>query len=122
MDDKPLIEQVLEITSGDRRRDYGRPLINHLRIAIAWSNYLQTTITPDKVVWMMIALKTARETHTPKFDNLLDTVGYALCLDDMYAQLVELKWATDRDTAMQVTSVMTVPTMQSLLAILQETE
>lgn len=117
--DKALIEHALEITSGDRRRDYGRPLINHLRIALQWSNYLGITITPEKVVWMMIGLKQAREAHTPKYDNLLDTIGYSLCLDDMWQQLVELGRAVDREDAMGYMAGMSRADMTVLLEELE---
>lgn len=127
MIDKSLIDHALEITSGDRRRDYGRPLINHLRIALQWSNYLGVDITPEKVVWMMIGLKQAREAHTPKFDNLLDTVGYALCLDDMYAQLIEISdgiyaGVSNREEAMAYMARLNRSEMTSILEYLENLE
>lgn len=90
---KPILELAKEITSGDRRRDYGRPLVNHLRIALMWSIQDEKPVSPIEVAWKMITLKAAREIHTPKYDNLLDTIGYAACVDDMGLQAMELGMA-----------------------------
>ena len=113
--EQTLLQIVSQITSGERRRDYGRPLANHLRIALNWSLFLQTAITPDKVVWMMIGLKQAREINTSKYDNLVDTAGYAVCLDDMYQQLVDMKWAGNKEQAINVMQNLTVPDIWDLL-------
>ena len=83
-----ILEEAQQITEGARRRDYGRPLINHLRIALEWSRLTKSVITPDRVVEMMIALKWERHTNSPKFDNLLDIIGYTACLDDMANQIM----------------------------------
>ncbi len=79
----PWLAEAAKITSGDRRRDYGRPLLNFLRIAISWSNYLDFTITPAQVAFMMVLMKVAREQNTPKNDNPIDILGYMACLSDM---------------------------------------
>lgn len=119
--EKTLLEIVTEITSGDRRRDYGRPLANHLRIAIDWTLFMHKklgvdkTITPADVVWMMVGLKQAREINTPKLDNSVDTAGYVACLDDMYQQLVDLEWAGDKEMAKDVMADLNLPQMWWLL-------
>lgn len=126
-DEKPdveptLLDIALEIVSSDRRRDYGRPLINHLRIAIMWSMYCETTFTPDQVAWMMVIVKVARETQTPKYDNIVDTTGYSLVLDDMYAELIERDDipANNRKDAMDYLSNMTRGSMMLLLEKLEQ--
>jgi hypothetical protein len=83
----PWLAEAASITTGARRRDYGRPLLNHLRIAIRWSNFLDFAITPDKVVAMMVDMKLARQQQTPKDDNFIDILGYSACLSDMHEQL-----------------------------------
>jgi hypothetical protein len=118
----PLLEVVADITGGDRQRDYGRPLINHLRIAIAWSNFLMVTINPVQAAWMMLLLKPAREVNTPKRDNLIDTAGYAVCADDMYLQLIEMGQAGDYDDAMTVMSELTRGEMTNLLEDMEQSE
>lgn len=89
----PWLEEAAKITTGDRRRDYGRPLLNFLRIALRWSNYLGITITPIQVGAMMIDMKLAREQHTPKDDNWVDMLGYAACVSDMNDHMIELGYA-----------------------------
>lgn len=86
----PFLQEAAKITTSERRRDYGRPLINFLRIAIRWSNFLGLTISPTKVAAMMIDVKLARQQNTPKDDNWVDMIGYAACVSDMDEQLKEL--------------------------------
>lgn len=78
-----LLNIVENITTGDRRRDYGSPLVNHIRIAIMWSVYLQKRISPIDVAYLMDLMKAAREIQTSKFDNAVDTAGYMACVDSM---------------------------------------
>lgn len=92
-----LVDQVSETTQG-RRDNYGRPLLNFLRIAALWTLYLRSSakmlaekrITPEDVAWMMVLLKVARSTHSWMNDNVLDTMGYADCLDDMNRHMIEM--------------------------------
>lgn len=118
---KTLLEIVTDITSGERRRDYGRPLANHLRIAIDWTLYLQKKLKIDKiihpadVVWMMVGLKQAREINTAKYDNMIDVAGYGACLDDMYQQMVDLSWAETKEDAMVVMANLSMGAMWQLL-------
>lgn len=88
------LEEALQITSGDRARDYGTPLINHLRIAVRWNILLgarlEKPINPADVVLMMIDLKIAREQQTHKDDNFVDIAGYINCLDKMHLDMVRL--------------------------------
>ena len=116
-----LIEIVKTITSGDRRKDYGRPLINHVRIALKWARRIRERIerglppiTPSVVVELMLDLKEARQVNTPKFDNLVDTMGYVVCLDDMARQLVERTEATTYEEALVRLNEMTEDEMMLL--------
>jgi len=85
------VSQVKGITDGARRENYGRPLINFLRIAVFWSDYLQgVKITPVQVAVMMMLLKFGRSMHSWHEDNWLDTLGYTDCIDDMDRQMREL--------------------------------
>lgn len=104
---KPILSEAENITSGDRRRDYGRPYLNHWRIALKWARRLyirqlqgKPLITPSVVVDMMKDLKDARSEQIGTYDNLLDDVGYTVCKDDMARQRVELGWSTDYKTAL----------------------
>lgn len=91
-----LVEQVSETTRG-RRDNYGRPLINFLRIAIYWSEYWKNRgesgfFTPEDVAQFMTLLKIARQDHSHANDNLLDIMGYQDCLDDMHRHMQELDY------------------------------
>jgi hypothetical protein len=129
-DDKtppPILERAMDITSGDRRRDYGRPLINHIRIAVKWAGRIAERvrkglplITPSVVVELMLDLKDARQENTPKFDNLLDKIGYVACLDDMARQLVEMDYAVDYEAALTYLDRMSFSDMRQLLVKLED--
>lgn len=74
------------ISRKERMADYGHPLDNFAAIARFWSTYLahkhgaDFELNPDDVGFMMILLKTARDCHKPKPDNLVDIIGYADCV------------------------------------------
>lgn len=104
---KPILNEAENITSGARRRDYGRPYINHWRIALKWARRLyirqlqgKPLITPSVVADMMKDLKDARGEQLSTYDNLLDDVGYTVCKDDMARERVELGWSPDYQSAL----------------------
>lgn len=82
MTEKNILEQALEITSGDRNKFYGHPLDNHSNTAEFWSGYLfrkfgvRLALTPRDVCLMMVLLKVSRDANSEKLDNLVDIVGY----------------------------------------------
>ena len=84
--EKNILEEAIELTGGDRRRDYDHALPNHERIATLWNAYIgirkhsEAPLTPADVATMMLLLKVARHAHNPKRDNLVDMAGYARCL------------------------------------------
>jgi len=79
----------MEATSGDRRRDYGSAKENHEVIATLWNAYLAirkepwSLISASDVAAMMILLKLARHSNSPKRDNYVDIAGYARCLSQI---------------------------------------
>jgi len=82
---KSILEEALEVTSGDRRRDYDSAEPNHKRIADGWNWYLNARRDPtapissyDAAV-MMLILKIARACYTPTRDTFVDAAGYARC-------------------------------------------
>lgn len=90
------LDTVKDITTGDRRRDYGHPLLNFLRIALFFNTHLFSKlrtgcfITPLDVAGLMIELKLAREINTHKDDNWVDIIGYTACVEMMDELMKEL--------------------------------
>jgi hypothetical protein len=85
-DNKSILEEAIEVTTGTRRRDYDSPKPNHERIARLWNAYLRsrvsdtdTALTALDVSHMMILLKIARAVYTPTRDSYVDIAGYASC-------------------------------------------
>lgn len=83
-----ILEEAIECTSGERRRDYDHALPNHQRIASYWNAHLKSigiegVLSPADVALMMILLKVARQARTPKRDNLVDIAGYARCVSQI---------------------------------------
>lgn len=80
-----ILETAIEITQGDRRRDYDHPTINHERIAKLWNAYIESRSNPSAPIsaidaaHMMILLKIARACKTPTRDTYVDIAGYAKC-------------------------------------------
>lgn len=80
-----ILETAMEVTSGERRRDYDHAIPNHERIAKLWNAYLDSRKYPEAaisgldVATMMILLKIARACHTPTRDTYVDIAGYAKC-------------------------------------------
>jgi hypothetical protein len=70
---------------GDRGKDYGHPRDNFTDTARIWNallhHKLSADITPEDVARCMIGIKLARDLHSPKRDNRVDMVGYAITLD-----------------------------------------
>lgn len=85
IDENPesILQEAERIVSGDRDKDYGSVKENFGKIAQMWSAITGASITERQVGWMMIALKAARDTHKEKRDNLVDAVGYVLCMEKM---------------------------------------
>ena len=89
MENKGILEEAIECTSGDRRRDYDHAKPNHERIAALWNAYLSVRkdpaapISAADVAALMIQLKLARHAHAPKRDNYTDIAGYAKCLSQI---------------------------------------
>lgn len=80
-------DKAKALVYGDRNLDYGSPLQDYQRTSAVWSGLLihklkpGETITPQEAVMMMAALKLCREFTKHKEDNIVDSIGYNLCLE-----------------------------------------
>lgn len=80
-----ILEEALEVTTGDRQASYGPPDQDFRRTAGMWSALFGDLLQPGKafepfhVAQAMILLKMSRQLHQRKRDNWIDTAGYARC-------------------------------------------
>lgn len=78
---RELLEEAAKIVDNDRNEAYDHPFDNFTRIAKVWSGILDLEITPEQVGLCMVGVKLAREAFKPKQDNIVDGIGYLLCLN-----------------------------------------
>lgn len=84
-----ILEQAKEIVDGRRQKDYGKPEDNFTRIGRVWGALLGLPdIPPRTVAMMMIAMKSVRDCHFAKADNLVDISGYAYAASKIGLPLV----------------------------------
>ena len=68
----------------DRRRTYGEPELLFQRVAVRWSQVLDTKVTPSQAALCMIELKLARlSIHPDHLDSLVDVAGYAAIIREV---------------------------------------
>lgn len=78
-----ILEEAAKCVTGPRRRDYGTPEENFGLIASLWSVQIKHEVTPMQVAMCLILLKVARQSNSPKRDNLVDIAGYAQCASEL---------------------------------------
>jgi uncharacterized Zn ribbon protein len=77
VDRQEVLKSALELTTGERRKSYGDPYVNHKRIADIWSVILDCEITPAQVALCMVGLKISRLIETPDhIDSFIDGAAY----------------------------------------------
>lgn len=74
------LEEAQRLVYGSRQEAYAHPFDDYGRTAALWSAILGTTVTPEKAILCMIAVKISRECHRHTRDNLVDAAGYAECV------------------------------------------
>jgi hypothetical protein len=77
------ILEAAEQAVNDRHKKNDIPERNFDRIAQVWGGILNRSITPEEVGLMMIGMKIVREAYSHQPDNLIDIVGYAMCLEEI---------------------------------------
>lgn len=72
-----VLKTAMELTTGDRRKNYGSPHVNHERIAKIWEVILGIEVTPSQVALCMVGTKLARLVETPDhLDSFIDGAAY----------------------------------------------
>ena len=83
---KEILAAAEGLMYGDRQEDYGSPYENHRRIAVLWSAYLGTEVSPMQVAICMALVKIARlqeNKEDSKDDTFIDLVAYASIAGEM---------------------------------------
>ena len=78
----PALE-ALDFICGDREKDYGG-LENFTRLAERWSQTFGRQVQPWEVCLMMMDLKLSRLINQYKRDSVVDIIGYACLLVELY--------------------------------------
>lgn len=82
-----VLQEADTIINGPRQSAYGHPFDNHTCTAQMWSAYLTRRIgfsvelSPEDVCWLNVLQKVSRQANKPKRDNVVDTIGYAACVE-----------------------------------------
>lgn len=79
--DRSLLFEAADTVEGPRNIDYGHPADDFDRAALIWSGILGVDVNARQVAMCMVGVKLARQVHAPKRDNVVDAIGYLLCLD-----------------------------------------
>ena len=74
---KEILEETINIVTGQRQEDYGDKVVNHRNIAELWNAYLDTDIAPHDVAICMLLVKVARLKNKKTKDCYVDMAGYA---------------------------------------------
>lgn len=81
MTERSVLDEAIELTRGDRNRDYGHPSDDFDRAAAMVSAYLGHPVTARQLMGCMILVKMSRQAHTPDhWDSAVDIAGYADCI------------------------------------------
>ena len=74
---KEILEETINIVTGQRQEDYGDKVVNHKNIAELWNAYLDMDIAPHDVAICMLLVKVARLKNRKTKDCYADMAGYA---------------------------------------------
>ena len=79
-----ILEETINIVTGQRQEDYGDKVVNHRNIAELWSAYLDTQIAPHDVAICMLLVKVARLKNRKTKDCYVDMAGYAAIAGEIH--------------------------------------
>ena len=83
---KEILEETINIVTGQRQEDYGDKVVNHKNIAELWNAYLDMDIAPHDVAICMLLVKVARLKNRKTKDCYLDMAGYAAIAGEIQEQ------------------------------------
>lgn len=80
-----ILQEAQRLVHGDRNKQYGSPLSDFTCIAAMWSAFITkkygaVKLAPEDVGCLMVLMKISREANGHKRDSLVDTCGYAECI------------------------------------------
>lgn len=85
-----ILAEAERLTGVDRQADYGPPEVDFRKTAGMWTSMWEDKLKPGAkfetwdVPQAMICVKMSRLQHKPKRDSVVDTAGYANCMDHCY--------------------------------------
>ena len=83
---REILEETINIVTGQRQEDYGDKVVNHKNIAELWNAYLDMDIAPHDVAICMLLVKVARLKNRKTEDCYIDMAGYAAIAGEIYEQ------------------------------------
>ena len=83
---KEILEETINIVTGQRQEDYGDKVVNHRNIAELWNAYLDMDIAPHDVAICMLLVKVARLKNRKTKDCYVDMAGYAAIAGEIHEQ------------------------------------
>lgn len=88
---KNIAEEAIGLVTKARNANYGPPKEDFERTAQIVHALIGVHMTASDIAKVMIAVKLSRETHKHKRDNLVDIIGYVLCMAEFYEDSKALK-------------------------------
>ncbi len=85
-----ILAEAERLTGNDRQADYGPPEVDFRKTAGMWTSMWEDKLKPGAkfetwdVPQAMVCVKLSRLQHKPKRDSVVDTAGYANCMDYCY--------------------------------------
>lgn len=79
-----ILEEANRVTSGDRRKAYGKASKQLMLLARLWEPILGKEVQPIQVALCLLQLKVSRELHAHSRDNIVDIAGYARVIEMLF--------------------------------------
>lgn len=84
-----LVLRAIQLVGGERGQAYGHPLDDYTRTAEIFRAMTGRFLTAKEAATFMMAVKMSREQNAHRDDNVIDLVGYILCVDMIRRKLEE---------------------------------